>query len=124
MIEMREMDADAMLLVRGGAAEGGYQDMMPTEPGEGGGGGGYDVGGGIITDYAMDNLQQEVANGTDASVTSLAENMYTSDVFGPGGQYYVPAPGSPPPSFRDIYNSIPGVPKDKVRKISHGFKIC
>lgn len=113
---MRTMGSEAMLEIRGG---------MEPEPGDlDGGGGGYDVGGGTITDLAMSNLQNEVANGTDDSVTALGQQMYSADVFGPGGRYYVPNPGSPPPSFQDIYNSIPGVPKDKVRKISHGFKIC
>lgn len=113
---MRALDLADMGVIRGGL----YMDPVDN------GGGGADVGGGFeLTAYTMNALTSEAANGTDESVMNLAQSMYTAaGPFDAGGQYYVPPPGSPPPSMEDIAHSVPGTPKEKVHKISAGFHIC
>lgn len=126
---MQVLSSDEMILIRGGS--GGYDPNMTTEPTDPGDGGGCDVGGGyVIEQQTIDNLNSVAATGSDADVTTAAENTYHTasfDGFNPGsGAYYLGGGGgSPPPSFRDIYNSIPGVPKDKVKSLKGpSFKIC
>lgn len=91
--------------------------------------GGADTGGGwMIEQSSLDSLQYQVDNGTDDSVTAQGQSLYDSaaaaDYVAGSGAHNNLSNDSAPPSFWDIYNSIPGVPKYKVYKIKHGFKIC
>jgi hypothetical protein len=96
--------------------------------------GGVETGGGwVVEQSSLDALQYQVDHGTDASITSAAQSLYTgaqSSGWAQGSGAYndnIPgggSVGSPPPNFWDIYNSIPGTPPNKVYKIKHSFKIC
>lgn len=123
---MRELELATMSLIRGGGPNDPGTNLVDTPPDVDGP---VDIGGGwSLTQDGMNALLNEARTGTDQSVTDLGNDIYAQaqggNPFNPGGPYYVSPGGSPPPSAQDIYNSIPGVPKDKVTKVSHGFKIC
>ncbi len=124
---MRLLESAESAIIRGGLYTE-NQLVSETPDDYGYGGGSINVGGGYeLTEYAMTSLIDEAQNGTDQSVEALAMDMYStgqSNPFNPGGPYYVTPGGSPPPSFKDIRDSIPGAPKEKVRKVSGKFKIC